>query len=164
MMELIQKIIDFLRGKKSKEDKEVVDNLSKLQKNIKKTRGLSELNENKKVNENKKKFSNEEKEKKTIITSSQMTAEEISQELKEGYYDKLDAVRNQIKGDKEIMSIGMLGGGIVKNNQVANAKTASFLQKRAEKVIGKDLMKLISSSKKNEEKKENLQSKAKGRN
>ena len=140
MMELIQKIIDFLRGKKSKEDKEVVGNLSKLQKNIKKTRGLSVFKEN------------------------QMTAEEISQELKEGYYDKLDAVRNQIKGDKEIMSIGMLGGGIAKSNQVANAKTASFLQKGAEKVIGKDLMKLISSSKKNEEKKENLQSKAKGRN
>lgn len=163
MMELIQKIIDFLRGKKSKEDKEVVSNLSKLQKNIKKTRGLSEFKENKKINENKKKFSNEEKEKKPII-SSQMTAEEISQELKEGYYDKLDAVRNQIKGDKEIMSIGMLGGGIAKSNQAANAKTASFLQKGAEKVVGKDLMKLISSSKKNEEKKENLQSKAKGRN
>lgn len=163
MMELIQKIIDFLRGKKSKEDKEVVGNLSKLQGNLKKTRGLNEIKENKKINENKKKFSNEEKEKKPII-SSQMTAEKISQELKEGYYDKLDAVRNQIKGDKEIMSIGMLGGGIAKNSQVANAKTASFLQKGAEKVIGKDLMKLISSSKKNEEKKENLQSKAKGRN
>lgn len=163
MMELIQKIIDFLRGKKSKEDKEVVGNLSKLQGNLKKTRGLNEIKENKKINENKKKFSNEEKEKKPII-SSQMTAEEISQELKEGYYDKLDAVRNQIKGDKEIMSIGMLGGGIAKNSQVTNAKTASFLQKGAEKVIGKDLMKLISSSKKNEEKKENLQSKAKGRN
>lgn len=163
MMELIQKIIDFLRGKKSKEDKEVVGNLSKLQKNIKKTRGLSEFKENKKINENKKKFSNEEKEKKTI-TSPQMTAEEISQELKEGYYDKLEAVRNQIKGDKEIMSIGMLGGGIAKSNQAVNAKTASFLQKGAEKVVEKDLMKLISSSKKNEEKKENLQSKAKGRN
>ena len=50
MMELIQKIIDFLRGKKSKEDKEVVGNLSKLQKNIKKTRGLSEFKENKKIN------------------------------------------------------------------------------------------------------------------
>lgn len=161
MMELIQKIIDFLRGKKSKEDKEVVGNLSKLQKNIKKTRGLSEFKENKKINENKKKFSNEEKK---PITSSQMTAEEISQELKEGYYDKLEAVRNQIKGDKEIMSIGMLGGGIAKSNQAVNAKTASFLQKGAEKVVGKDLMKLISSSKKNEEKKENLQSKAKGRN
>lgn len=163
MMELIQKIIDFLRGKKSKEDKEVVGNLSKLQKNIKRTRGLSEFKENKKINENKKKFSNEEKEKKPIV-SSQMTAEEISQELKEGYYDKLDAVRNQINGGKEIMSIGMLGGGIAKSNQAANAKTASFLQKGAEKVIGKDLMKLISNSKKNEEKKENLQSKAKGRN
>ena len=44
MMELIQKIID-LRGKKSKEDKEVVGNLSKLQKNIKKTRGLSVFKE-----------------------------------------------------------------------------------------------------------------------
>lgn len=163
MMELIQKIIDFLRGKKSKEDKEVVGNLSKLQKNIKRTRGLSEFKENKKINENKKKFSNEEKEKKPIV-SSQMTAEEISPELKEGYYDKLDAVRNQINGGKEIMSIGMLGGGIAKSNQAANAKTASFLQKGAEKVIGKDLMKLISNSKKNEEKKENLQSKAKGRN
>ena len=163
MMELIQKIIDFLRGKKSKEDKEVVGNLSKLQKNIKKTRGLSEFKENKKINENKKKFSNEEKEKKPI-TSSQITAEEISQELNEVYYDKLEAVRNQIKGDKEIMSIGMLGGGIAKSNQAVNAKTASFLQKGAEKVVGKDLMKLISSSKKNEEKKENLQSKAKGRN
>ena len=163
MMELIQKIIDFLRGKKSKEDKEVVGNLSKLQKNIKKTRGLSEFKENKKINENKKKFSNEEKEKKPI-TSSQMTAEEFSQELKEGYYDKLEAVRNQIKGDKEIMSIGMLGGGIAKSNQAVNAKTASFLQKGVEKVVGKDLMKLISNSKKNEEKKENLQSKAKGRN
>lgn len=163
MMELIQKIIDFLRGKKSKEDKEVVGNLSKLQGNLKKSRGLSKIKESKIINENKKKFSNEEKEKKPII-SSQMTVEEISQELKEGYYDKLDAVRNQIKGDKEIMSIGMLGGGIAKSNQAANAKTASFLQKGAEKVIGKDLMKLISSSKKNEEKKENLQSKAKGRN
>ena len=48
MMELIQKIIDFLRGKKSKEDKEVVGNLSKLHKNIKRTRGLSEFKENKK--------------------------------------------------------------------------------------------------------------------
>lgn len=163
MMELIQKIIDFLRGKKSKEDKEVVGNLSKLQGNLKKSRGLSKIKESKIINENKKKFSNEEKEKKPII-SSQMTAEEISQELKEGYYDKLEAVRNQIKGDKEIMSIGMLGSGIAKSNQAANAKTASFLQKGAEKVIGKDLMKLISSSKKNEEKKENLQSKVKGRN
>lgn len=77
-------------------------------------------------------------------TKNKINNEELSQELRRGFYDKLLAYQSQMRVGKgeDTLDIGILGGGLKTGNKL-NADFANAVQQKTEKIVGKNLMNLL---------------------
>ena len=75
---------------------------------------------------------------------NKINTEELSQELRRGFYDKLLAYQSQMRVGKgeDTLDIGILGGGLKTGNKL-NADFANAVQQKTEKIAGKNLMNLL---------------------